>query len=136
MITQEQMPMLAIPSMNDTHLEETLIINRLDTAARSNDIEGVSKALKELLEHTAIHFSNEEDMMEEAHFPDYEAHKSEHDRHIHELKALIKYFDKNRDTRAIVAHIDGNLVRWVLYHMETMDGAMAKFIEEGLSKNS
>ncbi|MEA3371560.1 MAG: hemerythrin family protein [Campylobacterota bacterium] len=133
MITQEQIPMLAIPSMNDTHLEETLIINRLESAAKSSDIEGVSKILRELLEHTALHFSDEEDMMEEALYPAFQAHKSEHDRHLHELDALIKYFDKNRDVNAIIAHIDGNLARWVLYHMETMDAVMAKYLEEGLS---
>lgn len=133
MITQEQLPMVAISSMNDTHLEEMLIINKLEAAVKSNNIEEVAQLLKELREHTAIHYSNEEDIMEKALYPDLKTHKSEHDRHLQELGSLIKYFDKNRDTKAIAAYVEGNLIPWSLHHIETMDTTMAKFVEEGLS---
>ena len=129
MIIQEQLPMVAMPSMNDTHLEEILIINRLDTAARNNDIETVSKILQELLEHTITHFSSEEEMMEKGLFPAYHTHKSEHDRHVQELKSLIKYFEKNRDTKAIYVYIEGSLTPWMIHHVETMDTATAAFLQ-------
>lgn len=129
MITQEELPMVAMPSMNDTHLEEILIINRLETAANNNNIEEVPVILKELLEHTAMHFSGEEDMMEEALFPAFKMHKSEHDRHLHELKSVIKYFDEHKDTRAISAYIEGNLAPWLKHHIETMDTMTALFLE-------
>ncbi len=133
MITQEQLPMVALPSMNDTHLEEILIINRLDTAARNDDIEAVSAILKELVEHTSIHFSDEEDMMEEALFPAYKMHKSEHDRHLNELRSIIKYFEKNKDTRAIYAYIEGGLTPWLIHHIKTMDTMTAQYVESGSS---
>lgn len=129
MITQEELPMVAMPSMNDTHLEEILIINRLETAAKNNNIEEVPVILKELLEHTVMHFSGEEDMMEEALFPAFKMHKSEHDRHLHELKSVIKYFDEHKDTRAISAYIEGNLAPWLKHHIETMDTMTALFLE-------
>jgi hemerythrin len=132
LITQEQLPMVAIPSMNDTHLEEMLIINKLEKAARSRDIDGVADALDELLEHTLVHFSNEDKMMEEAKFPAYATHKAEHDRHLHELKSLVKYFAKNREPNAVIAYIDGNLVRWMIHHIETMDTVTANFLKEQL----
>jgi hemerythrin len=121
--------MVAMPSMNDTHLEEILIINRLETAAKNNNIEEVPVILKELLEHTVMHFSGEEDMMEEALFPAFKMHKSEHDRHLHELKSVIKYFDEHKDTRAISAYIEGNLAPWLKHHIETMDTMTALFLE-------
>lgn len=129
MITLEQLPLVAMPSMNDTHLEEILIINRLETAAKNNNIESVPEILKELLEHTAMHFLNEEDMMEEALFPAFKMHKSEHDRHLHELKSVIKYFEKHKDTRAISAYIEGNLTPWLKHHIETMDTMTALFLQ-------
>ena len=128
MIVQEQLPIVAVPSMNDTHLEEIIIVNRLSSAARSRDVDGVVEALKELHEHTIEHFAAEEKMMKESSFPAYSTHKSEHDRHLHELEALRKYFDTNRDTNAIVAYLDGNLVRWLLHHIETMDTVTATHI--------
>ena len=132
-MTQDQLPMVAIPSMNDTHLEEMLIINKLSAAAKDNDIDGVAQTLKELLEHTALHFYDEEELMEEALFPAFKTHKAEHDRHLRELNSLIKYFDENREPKAITAYIEGNLVQWSIHHVQTMDTTMALFLEEGLS---
>ena len=133
MMTQDQLPMVAIPSMNDTHLEEMLIINRLEAAARNNNIDEVSETLKELLEHTAMHFFDEEDLMEEALFPALQTHKNEHDRHLKELNSIIKYFAERKDPKAISAYVEGNLISWSIHHMETMDSVMAKYLEEGLT---
>ena len=130
MITQEQLAMLAIPSMNDTHLEEILIINTLESAAQKNNAEEVLQTLKELLAHTELHFSNENKLMRESHFPDFAAHKAEHDRHLHELKSLIKYFSQRKESNAILAYIQGNLVGWSLHHVATMDKEMATFLKE------
>ena len=77
-----------------------------------------------------MHFSDEEDMMEEAVFPAFKMHKSEHDRHLGELKSVIKYFEKHKDTRAISAYIEGNLTPWLNHHVETMDTMPALFLEE------
>jgi hemerythrin len=123
--------MVAMPSMNDTHLEEILIINKLDDAAKNNETETVHEVLNELLEHTAMHFFDEEDMMEEALFPAFKMHKSEHDRHLHELKSIIQYFEKHKDTAAIHAYIEGNLTPWLINHIETMDTVTAMFLQQG-----
>ncbi len=134
MITQEQLPMVAIPSMNDTHLEEILIINRLESASREHDTQAVRDILNELLEHTIIHFDDEEKMMDEALFPAYAMHKNEHDRHIHELKSVIKYFEERKDTTAISAYIEGNLTAWLIHHIETMDTMTAVFLQSNSTK--
>ena len=128
-MTQDQLPMVVIPSMNDTHLEEMLIVNRLDTAAKNSEVEEVREILNEFLEHTLEHFKGEEKMMQEARFPAFQTHKGEHDRHLHELKALIKYFEEHQDPKAITAYIDGNLVRWLIHHIETMDTMTAEFLK-------
>lgn len=128
MITLEQIPMLSVPSMNDTHMEESLIINKLTDAATNKELDLVASSLRELLAHTEIHFANEEKMMEESEYSDLKIHKTEHDRHLKELAHLIKYFDANREPNAILAYIHGNLVAWSLHHIETMDDGAAKYI--------
>ncbi len=130
MITLDQIPILAIPSMNDTHLEESLIINRLEVAVSNNDIDEVYLILRELLEHTGLHYSDEEGMMEETLFPEYKTHKKEHDRHLNELRSVIEYFDKHKETGAVHAYIEGNLAAWTLHHAETMDRELALFVKE------
>ncbi len=131
MITQERIPMLTIPSMNDTHLEETLIINKLGVAVSNNELEAITEILKELLAHTSMHYFDEEDIMEKAFFPAYKTHKKEHDRHLGELQSVIAYYEKHQDPRAISAYIEGNLTPWILHHADTMDRMLALFLEEG-----
>ena len=129
MITQDQLPMLAVPSMNDNHLEEMLLVQKLDRVARENDIAEVTKVLAEYVEHSIKHFADEEKLMQDADFSDYFTHKAEHDRHIKELTALTKYFQKNQDPRAIYTHIQGGLSPWILHHIQTMDSAAAEFLK-------
>lgn len=130
LISQDQLPMVAVPSMNDTHLEEMILVNKLSNAAKENNITEVSDTLNTLLEHTKAHFSGEEKMMEETSFPAFAMHKGEHDRHLHELKSLIEYFAKNQDPRAVTAYIDGNLEKWLIHHIQTMDTVTAKHLAE------
>jgi len=128
-MTQDQLPMLAIASMNDMHLEEMLLIQRLDRVSRENDINETAKVLKEYLEHSIKHFHEEEELMQASGFSEYLSHKAEHDRHIKELHALIKYFDKNQDPRAIYTHIEGGLSPWILHHIQTMDTQASEFLK-------
>ena len=79
MITLEQIPILAITSMNDTHLEESLIINKLEVAVNNNELDAIYEILHELLAQTNMHYEAEENMMEEASFPEYKKHKKEHE---------------------------------------------------------
>ena len=125
MITQDQLPMLVNPSMNDIHLEEMLLVNRLSVAAHGMNVKEVTQVLQELLAHTITHFHDEELLMQEDSFEENSVHTAEHARHLHELKSLIKYFDKNQNPKAIIAYIDGNLEKWLLHHIETMDAAVA-----------
>ena len=130
MITLDQIPILAIPSMNDTHLEESLIINRLGVAVSNDDIDDVYLILRELLEHTGLHYSDEESMMSKTLFPAFKTHKKEHDRHLGELRSVIEYFDKHKETGAVHAYIEGNLAAWTLHHANTMDRELALFVKE------
>ena len=126
MTTYEELPMVAIPSMNDTHLEEMLIISKLDIAIANSDVATIAKLINELLEHTTIHFANEEAIMKESQYPDYQAHKSEHDRHLQELTSLVGYFERTKEPKAIYAYSKGNLTPWRIHHIQTMDTTMAE----------
>lgn len=122
--------MVAIPSMNDTHLEETIIINKLETAVINSDIEAIKELLKALIAHTKIHFADEEKLMKDASFPEYQVHKSEHDRHLSELDSLVIYFDKHQEPKAIRAYIDGSLTPWMIHHVKGMDTMLAQSVQQ------
>ena len=128
LIVQEQLTMLALPSVNDLHLEELITINALHEAVKSADFNVIIEKLETLLEHTEKHFVEEEKLMQEAGFEGYYPHKGEHDRHLSELKHIINYFKERQDPQAIAAYIEGNLERWTIHHINTMDVEMADFI--------
>ena len=102
MITQDQLSMVAIPSMNDTHLEDMLLLNKLSIAVQNKDIVLKSTTLAEFIQHTLSHFSTEEEMMQEKEF-------------------LL-----------VSAYIDGSLAPWMLHHVQTLDTQMALFLKNTL----
>ena len=133
MITQEQLPMVAMPSMNDTHLEDILLINRLSSAIECQDVSETSALFEELVTHTIGHFSGEEEMMREKMFPPYPVHKGEHDRALNELKAIAAEFDTTHDFQFAQAYVDKTLVPWLINHIETLDTVTAMFLTQGVS---
>ena len=133
MIAQEQLPMVAMPSMNDTHLEDILIINRLSSAIDAQNSDEVNKILQELVTHTVTHFSGEEEMMREKMFPPYPVHKGEHDRALNELKQVAQQFNENRDLGFVKHYVESTLTPWLLNHIETLDTVTAMFLTQGIS---
>lgn len=133
MITQEQLPLVAMPSMNDTHLEDIIIINRLSSAIDTQKSEEVAKIFAELVEHTIAHFSGEEEMMREKMFPPYPVHKGEHDRALNELKSVTKHFYESKDLDFAKRYVDGTLTPWLVNHIETLDTVTAMFLTQGIS---
>ncbi len=126
--------MVAMPSMNDTHLEDIIIINKLSAAVENKDIDSINTIFDELIEHTIAHFEGEEAMMREKKFPPYPVHKGEHDRVLHELKSIAKNFrESDGDFLLVTAYVDGALVPWLIHHIETLDTVTAMFLENGVS---
>lgn len=121
--------MVAIASMNDTHLEDIILVNKLSLAAQNKDADAASATFAELIEHTINHFSAEEAMMEEKNFPGYPTHKAEHDRVIKELKAVGQRFNEEKDFELIKAYLDGALAPWLIQHIETLDTVTAMFLK-------
>jgi len=129
MITQEQLPMVAMPSMNDTHLEDVILINQLSSAAQSKNFAATKIFLEELVAHTITHFSGEEAMMQEYNFPPFPIHKAEHDRVLQELKNITKIFSEGEgDFTLVTSYVDGSLIPWLINHIETLDTVTAMFL--------
>ncbi len=129
MIAQEELPMVAMPSMNDTHLEDIILINQLSAAAQSRNIPATKIFLEELVEHSISHFSGEEAMMKEYNFPPLAIHKAEHDRVLKELNNITRIFSEGEgDFSLVTSYVDGSLIPWLLNHIETLDTVSAMFI--------
>jgi len=129
LITQDQLPMVDTISMNDTHFDAMLLINKLSTAVEENNTQAISEGFKELLEHTKQHCKNEEEMMLEKKFPPYQAHKDEHDLALGDMQEAASGFEQTKEVLAVKKYLELNLVPWFLQHTETMDAVTSMFLE-------
>ncbi|QSZ40771.1 hypothetical protein GJV85_01100 [Sulfurimonas aquatica] len=129
MISPDKLPMVETASMNDTHFDTILLINKLSTAVDAKDINSISELFIELIEHTEQHCKNEEEMMIEKKFPPYPAHKEEHDLALDDMRNAALKFTETKDIDAVKKYVDLNLAPWFLQHTETMDAVTSMFLE-------
>jgi hemerythrin len=133
MMRQEELPMVAMAAMNDTHLEEMILINKISEAVEQKDEEKVTVLLDALLEHTIEHFSGEEKMMCQKRFPPYPMHKGEHDQALAELRIVVALWKEQHDFASLARYIGETLPQWIVQHIRTMDTATANFLAGGAS---
>lgn len=128
LITQEQLPIIEIESMNELHNEEIARIAKLYDVAKNNETKLVFELLNELIEHTKKHFSDEEKLMLEVEHPDYHAHKHEHTKQILDIEAIRSFLEMTNDTQSIPSYLEGNLTPWIIEHVENWDSMVSQFI--------
>jgi len=93
-------PRVAIDFMNNDHAEfvalRKYLLDLLHTGA---DHAQVDAMLDSLLEHTRLHFAEEEKLMLSAQFQPYPMHKGEHDKVLNEMIARIEKWKIARDAK-------------------------------------
>lgn len=109
-----------IASIDDDHKKLLSLINNLQTAVYYPTGEAFERqALEELVDYTKYHFEREERMMRENDYPDYEAHKRQHEEMIEKVGGFLEAYDKDRD--ATVEELSVFLKDWLLKHIAGTD---------------
>lgn len=129
MIDPQHLPMLRTASMNDTHFEAILLINKLSESIEQADVDEINRAFDALIEHTEAHYENEEAMMVEKGFPPYPAHKEEHDDSLQAMQNTAKQFREHEDVAAVKTYMEQEFIPFFLRHTETMDQVTSLFLE-------
>jgi hemerythrin len=119
---------LDIPEIDSQH--ETLIglVNRLHEAMlQGTGREILDGLLSQLIEHTRYHFSYEEQLMSQYDYPEYEAHRLEHNRLMQQLVDLAERFRSGELllSFAVVLEIKG----WATIHIEKSDKPLGAFLK-------
>jgi hemerythrin len=77
------------------------------------------KALHGSVDYVRTHFSTEEKIMKEVNYPDYEAHKKEHEDFIAEVLRQAKNYETNKPF--VPASFVKFLLEWVVNHIAGSD---------------
>jgi len=129
MINQKDLPLVSLDSMNETHFEEALVVNRLfENLNDQADSATITQSLQNLLEHMQEHFSGEEKLMRELHYPSLQMHKADHDKVLNQARYAEMQWRNKKDVDALREYLEDDVVAWLDQHIKAMDTPMADFV--------
>ena len=130
-LNPSDIPEVAMPFMQQTHLEEVAMLNALyelfDKLADGEDVPQLSGELEALAAHTHAHFSREEEKMLALNFPPYPIHKHAHDEYLAEFDALLDDWRKSGDVAPVADFLQNSTPDWMQQHIGCMDFVTANF---------
>lgn len=136
----EQVEFMSVDAMQETHESEIKILNEIDKLAilvdRGNaTVEELESKIDEYIAHVNMHFSNEEKLMQEYNFPNYEMHKMAHDMFLMDLQYATKQWKEYGDLKKII-----NFVRktpeWIVMHVNSVDAPTADYLAVKMDEKS
>jgi hemerythrin len=128
-----------IPLMDEQHKELIRLTNDLyqgclmgDEAARSYFIE----TIKSVVDYVGNHFSTEEKIMGNVNYPEFEAHKNQHEEFVKKVLEDVKSF---RNGKKFVPNLFVRYLKdWILSHIAMEDKRYSEYIfdlkKQGLLK--
>jgi hemerythrin len=113
--------------MEAEHRAELELLDALSAAVATRaGTDRVQELLRQLLEHTNLHFLSEQLLMRLTAYPGMEAHEHEHDElmaRARQLQAHVEAGDIEPTTRAIAS-----MRTWLTGHMAQQDAALARYL--------
>lgn len=108
-----------VPVCDEQHQTIFAMVNKLYDTAAGGDRSAIGEQLDALIDYVVMHFQTEEKLMQEKGYPEYAAHKAEHDKLVATCADLQKKFhagtvDVNQDTARFVRD-------WLVNHIPKVD---------------
>lgn len=122
---------VGIRQVDEQHRELFALLNRLHAAT----VEGQEQSmlvgiLNELVDYTVYHFDVEEGLMTKHEYPDYDAHKAEHDKLTTQAVDLQRQFQDGSAT--ISFELLDFLHDWLMDHTMDTDRKMGAFMQDAM----
>ncbi len=118
---------VGIQSIDVQHKKLVNLINNLQTAvSHSTGAAFEQAALDELVDYTKTHFQYEESLMQETGYPDFEAHRAEHQKMIARVEEVIAEYQQDQDTA--MQNALAFLKDWLIHHINGTDKEYSGFL--------
>ena len=120
---------VGIKAMDADHKRLLNLINNLKAGMLCNTGEEFERHnLEELVSYTRTHLANEEALLKEHGYPDYEGHKAQHDQMVSYVESFVrKYNDKGS---AILPEIADYLTLWLTQHINVTDKKYSEHLQQ------
>jgi len=101
----------------------------LESCQTGKGKEVVADTLAFLEGHISTHFAAEEQAQRASAFPEYAAHKAEHDRFSRDFALLKDKAEKEGPSLPLVVQTNHMVVDWLVNHIKKDDKAFARFLK-------
>ena len=115
-----------VPLMDGQHKELFDFINAVETSKDVN--EDVAKAIDFLSAYVIKHFNEEEALMREKNYPEYEWHRNWHQGYVNAVYNLKEEFVKNGPSEAFSEMLNKSIMNWIQRHIQNVDMKFARFV--------
>ena len=127
LVQLEDRLLLNIPEIDSQHEELIALVNGLhDALLGGEDKETRDSLLSQLAEGMRSHCDYEEALMQRYGYPEFAAHKSEHDRLMRNLNELIERYHNGELVLSIAVVMEVKC--WATIHIEKSDLPMGAFL--------
>ena len=118
-----------VANIDGQHQKLFRIAGELHTAMQAGKAQAsISDIMDRLVQYVGVHFSYEERLMKEAHYPQFAAHKAAHEDLTRQVLQFQADLQKGRQTLSItLLHF---LKSWLVNHIENADQKYAPFLKD------
>lgn len=116
-----------IPIIDEQHQELIVMMNRIGRFKCGK--ESLFEALIELEEYANVHFKTEEDFMISMKYPEYQEHKSCHDKFAEDLKKFQERINTTKNLDELGCELHDFAIDWLINHYSTEDIKLIKYIK-------
>jgi hemerythrin len=118
---------VGIDSIDQQHKKLVNLINHLQTAIDYSTGEEIERdALNELVDYTKTHFTYEEGLMRDNDYPDFVAHKEQHEEMLEKVKEVLAEYEQDQDT-AMTNAVE-YLQDWLITHINGTDKQYSSYL--------
>lgn len=120
---------IGIREIDRQHQELFRRLDRLLEAVKAHNSAGETGRLLDYLgEYVVTHFGAEEHLMRAKSYPDYHAHKAEHDRFLMEIQTLKQHFEAEGATTVLVIKVSNRVTSWLREHIYSADRQLGNYV--------
>jgi hemerythrin len=118
---------VGISAIDKQHQELVRMTNELFRGCERKDLTIVyfMRAIQEAVKYSKVHFATEEKYMLQVNYPDYPAHKNEHEKFIAEVLGQIRLFEQGKTAPLSFALF---LKNWLLNHIAVSDKKYSDYL--------
>lgn len=120
---------VGVETLDADHKKLLGLINSLQTAVHYQTGDEFEKeALDKVIDYTKYHFAREEQMLIDANYEDFEAHKKEHQQMISKVDTLVAEY--NLQGHEVLEDLTLFLKNWLIAHINGTDQAYSPLLKD------